>query len=237
MDKPSKQLNRRTLRDDVIDYCIDCIMKKRFLPGDKIAETWIAEELSIGKGAVREALRDLVAMGFLENEPYKGARVCSFSEQDFNDYYEARADLMRLLTRKIFDSGREGSIDVKTLEELVEGMYEAAAEKNYRRQVQLDITFHKVFVKSCGNAFLVKAWESLGHEYWISLRVHLKDVDMEKEARKHRSILNAVGSKDPDRITRAILDHYDEDRPAFMKNLLKAGLIQPGDSGKKETGE
>ena len=51
-----------------------------FLPGEKLpTETELASELSVGRSTVREAVRFLQAVGYVEMRPGKGAFVSASS--------------------------------------------------------------------------------------------------------------------------------------------------------------
>jgi|GEM_PF-4638673 len=49
--------------------------------------------MGISQSPVREALRDLVAMCFVEVEPHKGARVRKIDQREIMQIYPVRASL------------------------------------------------------------------------------------------------------------------------------------------------
>lgn len=222
-----KTLPRRLFRDDVVDYIIDCILRKRFLPGDRVLENQIAEELAIGKGAVREALRDLVGMGFLESEAYKGTRVRLCCLEDLHHYYQARIDLVHILTLRIFGDLAGKGLDRQRLGEIIEAMVVSSKEGEYLNQVKLDLIFHRIYAEGAGNPYLVKAWVSLEHYYWVSLHVQVGSLEGFHQAEKHYAFLEAIDSSDPERISALQTRNLQKVVAEFGPIFVKRGLLRP----------
>ena len=60
----------------------------------------MARRLGVSQAPVREAIRDLILLGFLEAEPYKGTSVRSFSPEELWEVYTVRAALESLAARR-----------------------------------------------------------------------------------------------------------------------------------------
>lgn len=69
------------------------IVEGRYRPGQRLIEQRIAEEFSLSRTPVREALRRLEAEGFVVSEPNRGAAVRSLTTDDVADLYGLRARL------------------------------------------------------------------------------------------------------------------------------------------------
>ena len=67
----------KTLRTEVKEILHRAIVSGKLQPGDHLKETEIAEQLSVSRSPVREALNVLTANGFVEQLPRRGyaARV------------------------------------------------------------------------------------------------------------------------------------------------------------------
>ncbi len=226
MLRTTKNLHRRLFRDDVVDYLIDCILNKRFVPGDRVLENQLAEELAIGKGAVREALRDLVGMGFLEDEPYKGHRIRLCTLDVFNDYYQARKELIPVITSRVFDPENTTSLDVKRMRNLVESMQACAEDHDFLNHVKYDLTFHRVFAEGTGNSYLVKVWEALDHFYWVSLHTHVEEHGCIYQADSHFPVLEAIEAGNVDRVVSLQIDNLDSARDQAEPILIEKGLLK-----------
>ncbi|WP_461208731.1 GntR family transcriptional regulator [Desulfocurvus sp. DL9XJH121] len=210
-------ITRRVLRDEVGDYLVDAILSGSFRPGDKIVETRISKELQVSQGAVREAIRDLIAKGFLETEPYKGTRVRRFSPEELGDYYDVRIELETVAVQWAIQKHEGSLLDVGKLRQLVENMTRYAEDgdtKNLRKQ---DIGFHKELVRASGNAFLLGAWEALGNYYWALLGGHYggEGLRPRRQATLHNELIDALESRDLEQVATAIRDHFSDIRKLF----------------------
>ena len=84
---PRRQLVKRSLlRDEIRDVIQNAILSKELKPGDRIVETQLAADLGVSKVLVREATRELEAIGLLENKPFQGsyARIITAKGSVFN---------------------------------------------------------------------------------------------------------------------------------------------------------
>ncbi len=89
-------IGRVVLRDQIRNYLADAILNGEYSAGDRIVETRLAQQLGVSQGAVREALRELEWMGFLETQPFSGTYIKRMSVQDLIDLYPVRAALEAL---------------------------------------------------------------------------------------------------------------------------------------------
>lgn len=72
---PDIQISRSPLSDQIKDRLLQEILSGAYAPGSRIVETRVARELGTSQAPVREALRDLEALGVIEISAYRGARV------------------------------------------------------------------------------------------------------------------------------------------------------------------
>lgn len=201
-------LKRRVLRDDVVEHIVGSILKGFLKPGDKIVETRISRELQVSQGAVREAIRDLTARGYVETEPYKGSRVKVLSSGELRDYFAVRSELEPLA----LGWGVElESIDAEALQAAVVAMFEAVERKDMAAVGQADLDFHRTIMECCGNGSLVRSWEALANDYWIFTlaKQHFEEgVDLNAHAQEHKEILDAVNSGDLELMKSRLRNHF-----------------------------
>src|SRR5918995_2542970 len=86
-------ISREMLSSKIKDRILQLILEGELEPGDRLVETRIARDLGVSQSPVREAIRDLVAAGFLEIEPYRGARIRRFTLEEFVDDMEVRGEI------------------------------------------------------------------------------------------------------------------------------------------------
>ncbi|MCJ7781309.1 MAG: GntR family transcriptional regulator, partial [Acidimicrobiia bacterium] len=65
-EKQPAHVTREILSDGVKDRILTWILEGELAPGSRIVETRVARDLGVSQAPVREALRDLAILGFVE---------------------------------------------------------------------------------------------------------------------------------------------------------------------------
>ena len=117
-------ITRNVLSDQVKGRLLQAILDGRYPPGARIVETRVAREFGTSQAPVREALRDLAILGFVEMKPHKGARVRNPTREELTQAIEVRAELEALGGR--LAAARRTERCLADLEELAAAMDEAA---------------------------------------------------------------------------------------------------------------
>ncbi|HBE77955.1 MAG TPA: hypothetical protein DDW65_09285 [Firmicutes bacterium] len=202
-----------TLSEKIKNYLLDCIINKKiYQPGYKIVETQIAKELNVSQAPVREAIKDLKIMGFIESEPYKGSYIKEISVKELKDVYSVRSVLEELAVKQAFNNISQEFVD--QLQSIVNQMTEAARTENYIVQADLDWEFHYKMVSLSQNTALEKIYTDLGIKYWIIRGVTFlaghKMFDYEFQALRHQPILDTIIHSDLPAAVTLIRNHYEE---------------------------
>src|SRR5690625_6315066 len=69
------------------------IIDGEFLPGERLVEHKLSEEVAVSRSPIREALRSLAAEGLVNIEPHRGAFVATLAKEDAMEMVEVRAAL------------------------------------------------------------------------------------------------------------------------------------------------
>ncbi len=102
-------------REQVVAVLTDGILNNRLLPGQRLVEREIIEQLGVSRASVREAFRQLAADGLVQMQPQRGASVVSASAQDAQALYDARAALEVLLVTRFVESADQAAVDRLTV--------------------------------------------------------------------------------------------------------------------------
>jgi len=200
-------VSRVVLREQVKELILQRILTGFYPPGDRLVETRIAQELGTSQAPVREALRDLELLRFVESAPFKGARVREISEEELLEIYPVRAALEELAAREA--AVRLDGI-VGVLEGELEAMHKAADEGDLHEQVVHDVNFHRLIVEAAGNRILLDVWCSLRIESRTIITAVRTGMDGHEIAERHRPVLDALRDRDPDRAGAALRRHLEE---------------------------
>jgi len=200
-------VSRVVLREQVKELILQRILTGFYPPGERLVETRIAQELGTSQAPVREALRDLELLRFVESAAFKGALVREISEDELLEIYPVRAALEEL-------AAREAAVrldgDVRALEAELAAMHTAADEGDLHAQVVHDVNFHRLIVEAAGNRILQDVWGSLRIESRTIITAVRTGMDGHEIAERHRHILEALRDRDPDRAGATVRRHLEE---------------------------
>src|SRR5437016_11411586 len=136
----SASVTRVVLREQVKELILERILNGTYRPGERLVETRIATELGTSQAPVREALRDLELLRFVESEPFRGARVREVSQEELIEIYPVRAAIEEVAAREAAVT-LEG--DVGALEAELDAMHAAAAADDLHGLAEHDTAFHR----------------------------------------------------------------------------------------------
>lgn len=190
-------LQRAVLSDQIRETLLTRILQGDYQPGDRLVESQIAKELGVSQSPVREALRDLVAMHFVEVQPYKGARVRHVDPSEIAQVYPVRAALEEL-AGQLAAPFLKGNVD--DLQSIYEEMEAAARNEDVNTMASLDAQFHRRIVIAANNQILEETWDSLRIEsrtHVTTVKLMMEHVGLVQVAKYHLPIITALNEGDP----------------------------------------
>jgi DNA-binding GntR family transcriptional regulator len=116
-----------SVKDQVAVAVAERIVDLRLKPGQRISEQSLADEFTVSKAPVSEALMLLEYTGLVESAARKGAHVTPMSEADYQDLVEYRAALQSVYFPR-FVAGHSAA-DRKVLREYMEHMQELVPDE------------------------------------------------------------------------------------------------------------
>ena len=203
-----KALSRTVLSEQIRDIIAESILSGELMPGDRVTEKNMAQKLGVSQAPVRDAIRDLVLMGFLKSEPFKGATVRSFTQEDLNEVYLVRASLeslgARLAAPLITDE------DIQKLEKILKDMVAAAKKGDVLGSSRLNTEFHGSILEISGNRLLLKLMNTLHFGYWTIVTTRRPEFKLEYIAERHKEILDALKTRNANKAMRAMQKHIED---------------------------
>jgi DNA-binding GntR family transcriptional regulator len=208
-------VTRSVLREQIREILLERILNGELRPGDRLVELHIAQELGTSQAPVREALRELQSLGFVEHEPYRGTRVRRITEKELAEIYPVRAALEELAAQEaaVRLGGRAGE-----LEREFEAMREAADGDNLQDLAAHDATFHRLIVEAAGNRVLLDTWRTLRVEARVVVTALKTDIDLHELAELHRPLLEALKDGAPEKAGGALRQHFE-----LLRTMMKRG--------------
>lgn len=193
-DLTHEPVEREVLSTRVKDRILTWILQGDLPPGSRLVETRLARQLGTSQAPVREALRDLASLGFIETKPYRGSWVRKPTKDELIEAVEVRAELEGLAARLAAE--RRSQSCVQDLEQLLADMEEAAARNDAHDHAVKNTQFHERILDAAGNQTLKRLWsmlEPFGRTY---ITASAEGIDLQWLSARHEGILEAIRNKD-----------------------------------------
>ncbi|HEX5995566.1 MAG TPA: GntR family transcriptional regulator [Jiangellales bacterium] len=198
-------LERTVMREQIKELLIQRILDGTYKPGERIVELQLVNELGVSQAPVREALRDLEAMRFIQTEPYKGARVRAVTRDELAESYPVRAALEELAGQMA--APRADAELLSRLEAEIQNMLTAARAQDQHGLLVHDARFHELVVEAAGNSVLLDAWSGLRIEAFTLVSMLTSHLDLAAIANTHLPILEALRHGDAELTGKVMREH------------------------------
>ena len=186
------------------------IIQGEFEPGCRIREDHLAEEISMSRTPVREAINRLVSEGLIINKARKGLYLIDPTPEEIEHYIDIRIALEKLSVEKCIDHIKD-----EQLEQIADAIDEFEfhlKKKKYDACNQLDGEFHLLIAELSGNGKLYNMLRELS-SFFLQTRSWEKKFHPaeknERTLREHTIILDALRRKDKPAAVKAISENID----------------------------
>ena len=197
-------LQRQSLREQVRDVLLRDIIRGVRQPGDRLVELKIARELGTSQAPVREALRELEALGFIVSERNRGTFVGDVWKRGLREIYAVRGGLEELATR-LATPLLAG--DVAALQAEVDAMRRAALVGDVEDLVAHSYRFHRAIVERSDNLLLLNVWQGLHIETRTAITMMAPGLNLVEIAESHQPIVDAIASGDVEHACKVTREH------------------------------
>ena len=204
------QIQREMLSSKIKDLILELILEGELRPGDRLVETKISRELGVSQSPTREAIRDLATAGFLEIEPYRGARVRQFTMGDFLDYMEVRGELEAIAAARA--AARITTIEIEEMKSLLSEMHQRGERGDAHGQAMKNTEFHRIVVRAAGSEVLERVWTMLEPFARTYVTAMVPGIDLVWLGDRHGAIVEALEKGDSDLAASVMRQHADEAR-------------------------
>lgn len=145
-------IDNRSVPDQAADILMNRILSGTYMPGHRIVESHVADELGIAQASVREALRKLEYAGIVEHKRYTGA-IVRVPDPDSNRLgIPIRAKIEEVAIVEAIRS----KIDVGPLRDMVQAMLEAEDPDS---STGAHTNFHHYLCQATGHPLLAELWD------------------------------------------------------------------------------
>jgi GntR family transcriptional regulator, transcriptional repressor for pyruvate dehydrogenase complex len=235
----SIKLNRSTLAEQVAQLLVERIETDGLKPGDPLPSiAKLAEEFSVSKPIIREALKTLEGRELIEISNGKTPIVKPISSESLRMFFERAVALEPRALIELLEIRRGLEIqsvllaaknrrenDVEQMRTLVRDM----AVNLYQAEdyTELDLKLHLLIASASGNHLMYHLVQSirdvLKDTIKEGLRSRFSDEQIRQVQNLHERIVDAIDTGNPAAASEAMAAHFDDAINAIYRSMVKVG--------------
>ena len=206
------KVSKVVLSEQIKAQLMDEIITGTYKPGDRLVESSLSKQFDVSQSPVREALKGLIEMGLVVQEPYKGTTVRDISSKDLHEVFSVRAALESLAAGLAAE--RCTSDDISVLEGMLVRMAALAEAGDEKNRIRMNNLFHDEIIRISGHSLIAKLSKSLRFAGWSQRKGSRfsKDEIVNLVAR-HRKIIDSIASHNVAGAEAEMRRHIEENLP------------------------
>ena len=195
------------------------------LPPERV----LSDEYGVARGTVREALKSLESMGFVERRAGSGTYVIYAGNVSRGSVIETTRPLELVDARFAIEPHmvrlavlHATELDLQKAESHLAEMERADVTRNF---ADLDEQFHLALADAAHNPMIKwmmeKTHEVRSHAQWARMRtLTLNPAIINRYNRQHRTIVDAIRARDAEAAAKAMRDHLDTARRSLVEATI-----------------
>lgn len=195
LHEPLAPVGSTSLAETVADRIVEAIAAGRFVPGERLVETDLAEELGVSRVPIREATRILASQGVVVSVPRRGMLVGNFDRAWAMQLHDARSAIERLAARIVADELKADPGKVTRLNAAIERIEREVQypQNGWPSINKADIAFHDTVFDLAGSPLLSTLWSAISRHVFIMFAIETyRDTDFRRIAAEHRAYLDSL---------------------------------------------
>lgn len=221
--------NSKSLVEQTADKILDYIIENNLSTGDKLPNEYnLAEDLSVSRSTIREAIRALTSKNVLEvrrglgtfvsekrgvSEDPLGFSLLNNTHKLIEDLFELRFLLEpRMAELAAINANKEDIYELKEIKKRIESEVEKIGSKHF----ELDIKFHSLIAEASGNLAMIQIVPIINQSIWLYNSNSYTSNKIKKEMIiSHEEILEAIVLKKPESAYKAMEKHINTVRDSL----------------------
>jgi DNA-binding GntR family transcriptional regulator len=199
-------LNRASLSEQAVEELRRRIAGSALMPGQRLDEAVLADDLGISRTPLREALKVLSAEGLVEIRPRRGCYVAGLGPADLEEIFPIMALLEGEVAREAALKG--SAADFRRLDQLHASLERHAAAGEVDRYYEVNYVFHDALQAIAGNRWLQHVIGDLRKLLKLSRHRSLRlEGRLAESLAEHRALMAALHRRDGDGAERVMKTH------------------------------
>ena len=213
------KIKREPIRDQIREHILERIMDGTFPSGRRLRETEFVQEFGTSQSPVREALRELEGLHYVETSPFRGTRVREVSTAEMSEAYLLRGLLEQAAVELACENPK---INWSNLREMALSTVDAANRDDGEAYAAKDAEFHRFIAESSGVLLIERIWDLLSFATRARLVLRTQKLSLTNLGREHVAIVTALENGEGKKAGELLRRHAEG-----VRKLLKAkGLFR-----------
>jgi DNA-binding GntR family transcriptional regulator len=209
LSQPEKAVRHRTMAEAALERLREAIILGELTPGTPLRLEDLARSLGTSISPIREAVRQLEALGLAEHVPHHGAKVVALEIEELRELFSIRLALETIAVRRAAELF--GADDEQAARSHLDELDGARRSKDARAAVRAHTAFHFTLYEAARSAWLLRlirpAWDSC--ERYRPVLLGPGGSSQDRHAELDRELLAACGARDPGRAAAALHAHLE----------------------------
>jgi DNA-binding GntR family transcriptional regulator len=185
----------------------------------------LARSLGMSISPIREAVRQLEALGLAKHVPHQGARVLDFDVEELRDLFQVRLALESLAVRRAAERFTDEDADAARAQ--LDRFDAASTLEDVREAMRAHTDFHFTLYEASQSQWLVAlirpAWDR--SERFRPALLTSKDGPQQRHRAYDQALLDACVAHDPEAAAAALHDHLELASVIFEHELAGRGIF------------
>ena len=218
MTQTNSQPGNRT--QATADSVLDLILGGTLATDGWLREVEIAKTLGVSRTPVRDALRELAGAGVVVIEQNRGARVKSYSPEEIEEVYRARAIIEPTVAAAAVHNFSDA--DLARMREIAETMRRLHADAGSRSELaRLNREFHALVFANSGDHPLAVTAQNLMIPMIVTRVMHsYAGRKVSRSLDEHEDLITAIERKDPEWAEAIMRSHILAGLSTYKQSLL-----------------
>lgn len=213
--RPMLKVERQRLHDVVVEHLRSFITEGVLAPGKKLNERELCEILGISRTPLREALKVLAVEGLIEINPHRGATVARMSELEIRETFELMSGIEAFAGELACE--RITAEELEQIKALHYAMVVCKNQNDLSGYYQRNRAIHDLISEAARNTALRQVYLSLNRRIQALRYLSNQQVPKwERALHDHEEMIDALETRDGQRLNRILRHHLLEKRDAIM---------------------
>jgi len=199
----------RTMAEAALERLREAIILGELTPGTPLRLEDLAHSLGMSISPIREAVRQLEALGLAEHVPHHGAKVVALEIEELRELFSIRLSLETMAVRRAAELF--GDEDERMAHSHLTELDRARGARDARAAVHAHTAFHFTLYEAARSGWLVRvirpAWDSC--ERYRPVLLGAAGSLQDRHASLDQELLGACASHDPDHAADALHAHLE----------------------------